>query len=100
MRASIERPFFRGGTRIPGEHVGTYPYVRQALLKIKRSSQPLVLLLGLFALFSALTAILFWQWVPHLHSALLGPPEDDMQDFWNTWYASVAKKPDGFFLPT
>jgi hypothetical protein len=59
-----------------------------------------VLLLGLFALFSALTAILFWQWVPHLHSALIGPPEDNMQDFWNTWYASVAKKPDGFFLPT
>jgi hypothetical protein len=52
----------------------------------------------LFALFAAMTAILFWQWMPLLHSALMGPPEDNMQDFWNTWYASVAMKPDGFFL--
>jgi hypothetical protein len=71
----------------------------QVLPKIKRSAQPLMLVLSLFALFSALTAILFWQWLPHLHSALIGPPEDNMQDFWNTWYASVAKKPEGFFLP-
>lgn len=41
--------------------------------------------------------ILFWPWMPHLHSALIGPPEDNMEDFWNTWYASVATKPDGFF---
>jgi hypothetical protein len=52
----------------------------------------------LFALFAAMTAILFWQWMPLLHSALIGPPEDNMQDFWNTWYASVAMKPDGFFF--
>jgi hypothetical protein len=53
---------------------------------------------GLFALFAAMTMILFWQWMPHLHSALIGPPEDNMQDLWNTWYASVAKKPEGFFF--
>ena len=59
---------------------------------------PLLGFLGLFALFAAMTAILFWQWMPHLHSALIGPPEDNMQDFWNTWYASVARHPDGFFF--
>jgi hypothetical protein len=54
---------------------------------------------GLFALFTVMTAILFWQWMPHLHSALIGPPEDNMQDFWNTWYMAVARNPDSFFLP-
>jgi hypothetical protein len=58
-----------------------------------------VVFIGLFALFAVMTAGLFWQWMPHLHSALIGPPEDDMQDFWNTWYATVAKNPDSFFLP-
>jgi hypothetical protein len=59
---------------------------------------PLSGFLSLFVLFAAMTAFLFWQWMPHLHSELIGPPEDNMQDFWNTWYASVAKHPDGFFF--
>jgi hypothetical protein len=62
----------------------------------------LVALVGRFALFSLFavtTVILFWQWMPHLHSALIGPPEDNMQDFWNTWYTAVARKPTSFFLP-
>ena len=53
--------------------------------------------LGVFSLFAAATAILFWQWMPHLHSALLGPPEDNMQDFWNTWYAAVSANSNFFF---
>ncbi|MFZ1102514.1 MAG: hypothetical protein WAN86_06670 [Hyphomicrobiaceae bacterium] len=52
---------------------------------------------GVFSLFTAATAILFWQWMPHLHSALLGPPEDNMQDFWNTWYAAVSADSNFFF---
>jgi hypothetical protein len=67
--------------------------------RTNRSAEPLVALLGLFVLFSVMTAILFWQWMPHLHSALIGPPEDNQQDFWNTWYATVARNPDSFFLP-
>jgi hypothetical protein len=67
--------------------------------RAKLRAQPLVAFLGLFALFAATTAIVFWPWMPHLHSALIGPPEDNMQNFWNTWYASVAKHPNGFFLP-
>jgi hypothetical protein len=55
--------------------------------------------IGLFALYAVITASLFWQWIPHLQSALIGPPEDNMQDFWNTWYTTVAKNPDSFFLP-
>jgi hypothetical protein len=59
----------------------------------------IVAFFGLFALFAVVTAVLFWQWMPHLHSALIGPPEDNMQDFWNSWYAAVARSPDSFFLP-
>jgi hypothetical protein len=40
--------------------------------------------------FGALTALLFWPWLAHLSSALIGPPEDNMQDFWNSWHAATA----------
>ncbi len=59
----------------------------------RRSAEFLVLL----AAFMALTALFFWQILPHLRSALIGPPEDNLQDFWNSWYA-VQKHPDGFFF--
>src|SRR5262249_26082732 len=39
---------------------------------------------GLMAL---ATAALFWPWMIHLSTALIGPPEDNLQDFWNSWYA-------------
>jgi hypothetical protein len=52
---------------------------------------------GIFALFVAMTAALFWQWLPHLGSALIGPPEDNMQDFWNSWYAATAQHQNFFF---
>jgi hypothetical protein len=56
------------------------------------------LFLGVLALFTLVTTIFFWQWMPDLHSALIGPPEDNMQDFWNTWYTAVARNPDHFFF--
>jgi hypothetical protein len=40
--------------------------------------------------FSALAAALFWPWLAHLSTALIGPPEDNMQDFWNSWHAATA----------
>lgn len=40
--------------------------------------------------FTLLTMLLFWPWVAHLSSALIGPPEDNMQDFWNSWHAATA----------
>ena len=55
-------------------------------------------LLAVFALFCAATAILFAPLLPHLGSALIGPPEDNLQDFWNSWYAAAAPKPHGFFF--
>ncbi|MEI9887516.1 MAG: hypothetical protein WDN08_13635 [Rhizomicrobium sp.] len=60
---------------------------------VRRASRFLVV----FALFAAVTAVLFWQCLPHLGSALIGPPEDNMQDYWNSWYAATATHPDFFF---
>jgi hypothetical protein len=46
--------------------------------------------LAALAGFSLLTALFFWPWLAHLSSALIGPPEDNMQDFWNSWHAAHA----------
>ena len=53
--------------------------------------------LVVLAAFTALTALFFWQTLPHLSSALLGPPEDNLQDFWNSWYAVQGRHGDFFF---
>ena len=56
---------------------------------IGRLSLPrLLLVLGGF---TALTAIFFWPWLAHASSALIGPPEDNMQDFWNSAHAAAAR---------
>jgi hypothetical protein len=45
--------------------------------------------LGLVALvYTALTVFVFRNFIPHVGSTLIGPPEDNMQDLWNTWYAA------------
>jgi hypothetical protein len=41
--------------------------------------------------FTTLTALFFWPWLAHLSPALIGPPEDNMQDFWNSWHAATAR---------
>jgi hypothetical protein len=53
---------------------------------------------GLFALFTLATVIVFRHWLPHLDAALIGPPEDNMQDFWNTYYVACARRPGSFFF--
>ena len=54
-------------------------------------------MLGVFLAFAALTALCFWQVLPHLAATLLGPPEDNLQDFWNSWYAAQGHE-GGFFF--
>lgn len=50
--------------------------------------------------FSLLTAIVFWPWLAHVASTLVGPPEDNMQDFWNSWHAAHASGWHDFFFTT
>ncbi len=54
-------------------------------------------LAAVFGIFALATALVFWPSIAHLHTALVGPPEDNMQDFWNTWYAAVGRDPGHFF---
>ena len=51
---------------------------------------------AVFGGFVLLTVVVFWPWVIHLNSVLLGPPEDNLQDFWNTWYAVAGHGPHFF----
>lgn len=60
---------------------------------VRRATETLVLLVA----FTALTALFFRQAVPDLSSVLIGPPEDNLQDFWNSWYA-VQSHDQGFFF--
>jgi hypothetical protein len=53
-------------------------------------SGPLRLLLVLGG-FTLLTVLFFWPWAAQLSSALIGPPEDNMQDFWNSWHVVHAQ---------
>ena len=57
----------------------------------------LTALMAILAGYTALTVLFFWQVLPHLSSALLGPPEDNLQDFWNSWYV-FQKHASGFFF--
>jgi hypothetical protein len=45
---------------------------------------------GSFILYALVTLVCFRTLLPHLNSALLGPPEDNLQDFWNSWYAATG----------
>ena len=46
--------------------------------------------------FCVVALVFFGRWLPHLAHALIGPPEDNLQDFWNTWYAAAGKGADFF----
>ena len=69
-------------------------------IKPERAVEKALCFAGVFAGFTLLTGLLFWPWMAHLSTALIGPPEDNMQDFWNTWYAVVASDPRHFFYTT
>jgi hypothetical protein len=48
--------------------------------------------------FTALTALLFAPILSQMSTALLGPPEDNLQDFWNSWYATTGHGAGDFFF--
>jgi hypothetical protein len=53
---------------------------------------------GLFALYALFTAVFFREWLPHLSTSLIGPPEDNMQDFWGTYYTAAAPRAGPYFF--
>jgi hypothetical protein len=88
------------GSAMPAPH--TWPF-RLALARPPASHPARTIaavaeLVALLAFFTVVTALVLRQWLPQLGSALIGPPEDNMQDFWNTWYAAVGRQPGQFFF--
>lgn len=71
---------------------------RKAVLAAKWP--PALRFLLVLAGFIALTAAFFWPWLAHLSSVLIGPPEDNMQDFWNSWHAATAQRWSDFLYTT
>lgn len=53
--------------------------------------------LTVFLLFALITIFFFGPALPHLTQSLIGPPEDNLNDFWNSWYAAVAADHAHFF---
>jgi hypothetical protein len=60
-------------------------------------SEPLAAALA-FLLYAGATVLVFWPWVAHLSTELIGPPEDNMQDLWGTWWVQVAMDDEGLDL--
>ena len=54
----------------------------------------------IFLLFSLITLIFFRPELGHLHRALIGPPEDNLNDFWDSWYLLIGHDPAHFFRTT
>ena len=79
----------------------TLPMARPAVaVPGRRRAAELLRLAAVLALFTLAAAVAFWPWIAHPGSALLGPPEDNMQDFWNSWYAAAGRDPAHFFFTT
>jgi hypothetical protein len=60
-------------------------------LSLSSFSGPLRRLLLVLGGFTLLTILFFWPWAAQVSSALIGPPEDNMQDFWNSWHVVHAQ---------
>src|SRR5690348_15294080 len=63
----------------------------------QRFAAPAVRNIVVVIFFALATALIFWTSITHLHSALIGPPEDNMNDFWDTWYVVAGHDPAHFF---
>ena len=64
---------------------------------LQRLAVPAVRNAVVLIFFALATALIFWTSIMHLHSALIGPPEDNMNDFWDTWYVVAGHDAAHFF---
>ena len=83
---------------MPAAHFDSRAKELSRRFRVNHPVKSIALFAAVLLLFTLLTVIFFRQWVSHLNSALIGPPEDNMQDFWNVWYAAVARNPGHFFF--
>jgi hypothetical protein len=69
----------------------------RAIMRRPFVSPTMPLVVGGFIL---LTILFFWPLLGHLSSALIGPAEDNMQDFWNSWHAATLHSWRDFLFTT
>jgi hypothetical protein len=62
--------------------------------EMKRTAVVAVCALGAF---TVITALVFFRWLLQLRSGLIGPSGDNLQDYWNTWYAATQASGHFFF---
>jgi hypothetical protein len=88
-------------TTIPhGEPLAGSPEAWSAvglLSRLRGLAVPLARNAAVLIFFALATALIFRTSIAHLNSALIGPPEDNMNDFWDTWYTVVGHDPAHFF---
>src|SRR5215467_7995681 len=63
-------------------------------LDVRRTALLALCTLGAFTI---VTALFFVRWLLHLRSGLIGPDGDNLQDYWNTWYAATQTSGHFFF---
>lgn len=73
--------------------IRTYSQGDWSAIRLPRHVHPLLGLGALFLAYAAITTLFFWTALPHLASAVLGPPEDNLTDFWNSWYVVFEADP-------
>ena len=64
---------------------------------LQRLAAPAIRGVAVLLFFALATILIFWTPVTHLHSVLIGPPEDNMNDFWDAWYTVVGHDAGHFF---
>ncbi len=63
-----------------------------------QASPSLLFILGVFLLFTLVTLVFFWRWLPELQpQRSLARRKTNMQDFWNSWYVAVGGDRSQFF---
>lgn len=74
----------------------------QNIMPLRKNNLPQEI--GIFSLvliiFGIVTAVCFHPYFGHLSTSLIGPPEDNQQDFWNSWYAVTVTDFRHFFQTT
>lgn len=66
---------------------------------VQLNRERIVRCLEVSSIYLAVIVLFFYVYFPTFSTALIGPPEDNMQDLWNTWYSQTKLDtgPDGFF---
>lgn len=53
--------------------------------------------LAILLFYTTLTILFFWSVIHQIEFRLIGPPEDNLQDLWNLWYAAAGRGSHFFY---